>query len=276
MRILLEREVPDRPDDWLLREAQPGQFFALLVYLAILCGAVVFAIAAWREDAIAFAVAAGLLALLFLFIARLQLGVCRASLGPGNWQLRASADGLYVKYRSYLNHELPANEPSVLFLAKREIAWVAEHRVSAWLPTAKGRDRQRHVTCALAIGLRQADTAAIAEALAAERRLWAETGKRGRRRFGDYPVRLQGEELHVRLREPGRALKRLGQRHLLRKAIEHDRGAISRAPRAAQESMLLELAESGRRFDAVTLARELYGYGLKDAKQFVEQLAGRR
>ncbi|MBM3490347.1 MAG: hypothetical protein FJX68_07840 [Alphaproteobacteria bacterium] len=193
-----------------------------------------------------------------------------------NWQLHAGADGLYVKYRSYMNHELPADTPSVLHLAKREIAWLAESRTRALLPTAKGRDRLMHVERALAFGLREVDRAAIAAALAAERRQWVATRKRGRRRFADYPVRLDGEDLRVRLRRPRHALQWLGRHYPMRAAIERDRGAIGKAPQAEQESMLLELAESGRSFDAIALARQLYGYDLKDAEEFVEQLAGRR
>ncbi|MBM3491996.1 MAG: hypothetical protein FJX68_16455 [Alphaproteobacteria bacterium] len=91
MRILREGEVPERANDWLLREAQPAQLFALLVYLGILGGAVFVAFVAWREHATAMAIGADLLALLFLAIVRLQLRVWRASLAPGNWTPRKTS-----------------------------------------------------------------------------------------------------------------------------------------------------------------------------------------
>lgn len=276
MRILLEGAVPARPADWVLREAQPGRLVALVVYLGIFGGACWVAYVAWREGVTAFAIGAGLLALLFFWVSRLQLKVWRASRLPSNWQLRASTDGLYVKYRSYMNHEMPTEAPAVLFLANREIAWLAEHRVRALLPNAKGSDTMQHTDRTLAIGLRDVDTTAIAQALAEERRQWVATGKHSRRRFGDYPLRPQNEELHLRLRNPKRALQGLKSRYQVRAAIEVDRGRIGKAPREAQESMLLELAEAGRSIDAATLAQEIYGHDMKTAKDFVEQLAGRR
>lgn len=60
--------------------------------------------------------------LFFLIFAGFSFGVSYASFLPSNWVLRASQQGLYVKYRSYLNRGMPEADPCVLFLTWNEIA----------------------------------------------------------------------------------------------------------------------------------------------------------
>ena len=39
-----------------------------------------------------------------------------------NWLVRANETGLFAQYRSYLNYQLPADQPSVVFIPYGEIA----------------------------------------------------------------------------------------------------------------------------------------------------------
>jgi hypothetical protein len=61
----------------------------------------------------------GATVLLFLL---LTLRWVTARFHPSNWLVRANETGLSVQYRSYLNYQLPADEPSVVFISYGEIA----------------------------------------------------------------------------------------------------------------------------------------------------------
>ena len=58
---------------------------------------------------------------LLLFVL-LTLGIVTARFHPSNWLVRMNETGIYVQYRSYLNYQLPADDPSVVFLSLGEIA----------------------------------------------------------------------------------------------------------------------------------------------------------
>src|ERR1039458_7772242 len=58
---------------------------------------------------------------LLLFVL-LTLRMVTARFHPSNWLVRMNETGIYVQYRSYLNYQLPADDPSVVFLSLGEIA----------------------------------------------------------------------------------------------------------------------------------------------------------
>jgi len=51
-----------------------------------------------------------------------------------------------------------------------------------------------------------------------------------------------------------------------------DGKAVSSLDRREVEDRILELAEQGRVVAAVNLTRRAYGYGLREARQFVQEL----
>ena len=58
--------------------------------------------------------------LLFLLV---TLRMLTARFHPSNWLVRMNETGIYVQYRSYLNYELPAHDPSVVFFSLGEIGF---------------------------------------------------------------------------------------------------------------------------------------------------------
>ena len=58
---------------------------------------------------------------LLLFVL-LTLRMVTARFHPSNWLVRMNETGINVQYRSYLNYELPPDDPSVVFLSLGEIA----------------------------------------------------------------------------------------------------------------------------------------------------------
>src|ERR1700730_2410999 len=115
MRLLRPSEVDIGPSDRVFRHAR---LRALILWLAAFCGDAVmvfYALAGkWKPGYIL-----GRAALLFLL---LFLRFVTARFHPSNWLVRANETGLFVQYRSYLNYQLPADEPSVVFISYGEIA----------------------------------------------------------------------------------------------------------------------------------------------------------
>jgi len=57
-----------------------------------------------------------------LLVVLLTLRMVTARFHSSNWLVRMNETGIYVQYRSYLNYQLPTDDPSVVFLSFGEIA----------------------------------------------------------------------------------------------------------------------------------------------------------
>src|ERR1700740_1466289 len=113
--------------------------------------------------------------LLFLL---LTLRFVTARFHLSNWLVRMNETGIYVQYRSYLNYQLPADDPSVFFLSFGEItsARLIKERVETPDPAKLGATQTRylrHIELELST-----DPEPLAEALQAERSEQAPTEKR--------------------------------------------------------------------------------------------------
>src|ERR1700691_6607909 len=115
MRLLRLQDVEIGPNDGLFRHSR---LLALIVWLAGFAVNTALFLHAymgkWPPGYLF-----GSFLLLFLL---LTLGMVTARFHPSNWLVRMNETGIYVQYRSYLNHQLPANDPSVVFLSFSEIA----------------------------------------------------------------------------------------------------------------------------------------------------------
>lgn len=215
-------------------------------------------------------------------IAMAYWSVFQAARKPSNWLLRADDSGLFIKIRSYRNHAIRSDEPDVLVLPRRSVTWLRRQ-----LRTVNRRDsdnnwsRQRtHI-----LDIKLADDAwldAIGAQLKVERGLWAEGG-RSRSRHGHYPVSVGDGVVQVAWRDLAdsarpklpRALAELARWYRIEAdstTAEHPAGVASSKE---QEDQIVALLQAGETIQAVKLTRELYGLGLKDAKDFVDQLRGR-
>ena len=208
-------------------------------------------------------------------------GVFQAGLKPTNWLLRADDSGLFLKIRSFRNHAIAGAEPDVLFLPRPAIAWLRPRKHAARHRASDGNvvhDTQRHLEIKLAD---DAWLDGIAAQLKVERGLWA-GGKGNRGRHVHYPVQVEDGSLHVAWRS-GTDLVRPGLPTLLAalarwypveaEVASRDR-PVGAASTPEQEAQIMRLIEAGETIQAIKLTRELYGLGLKDAKDFVDQLRG--
>jgi len=161
MRLLRLREVEIGPDDRVYRHAP---LRALVVWLAALTATLAMFFKAFTGRwPIGYFF--GLFLLLFVLATRKMV---TARFHPSNWLVRMNETGIYVQYRSYLNEELPSDDPTVVFLSLGEIASarLIKERVETPDPAKGGTQIRflRHVELELS-----GNTAALADALQAER-----------------------------------------------------------------------------------------------------------
>jgi hypothetical protein len=61
----------------------------------------------------------------------LSLSAFRKSLRPTNWLLRSSGTRQWIKFRSFLNDHLPADDLQIIELNRDEVEWVRQVKVKA-------------------------------------------------------------------------------------------------------------------------------------------------
>jgi hypothetical protein len=223
-----------------------------------------------------------LAALLFAFLWIYQ-SMLVARMRSTNWLVRVAEQGIYIKFRSYLNHHFPASEATAVFIPFRDVRLTRLIRERQTLMDSDGRGARSQRRTIVEIELKR-DAPEIDEALAAERRAGA---PRVARWYGSSAGKFRHHP--VRMSTPRTIALEWGvvprAKHFLAIMAVHapvesakvvrDYTALGALARHEQESRLLELAEHGQVMDAVRLARSLYGYDLAEAKLFVESLSSR-
>jgi hypothetical protein len=276
MQLLRERDVPANTNDRVFQYSRARAVGACGMVLA--GSGVLFAVGA-HQHAIVLQLGA-----LFV-VAGVFLGrrFATARFRDSNWLVRANENGLYVHFRSYLNYHFSPDYFTVAFIPYREIRVARSFREQRELPepSRSGRDvsvQTRHIVELELTG----DTAALATALTEER---ARPAPREARWYGNTAVRYQHEP--VALGEQG-CLSLLWEcvpraTDLLAVLAPHvsvheeaprstSNRAVAALSRGEQEQRLAALARSGQIVAAITMARRLYAYDLKQARDFVESL----
>jgi len=276
MKVLRDIDVPQSPDLRTYREFVLDHLVAGLAMAGVAVGAVAapLANAAWRTPAIVgvclfSAAGVGLMA-------RFALNAFRASRRPESWLVRWTPQGLYLRFRSFHNYRFPADTPSVVFVARREIAWLRAHAQALEVPDERGpggaRATLRRTVRSVELGLDGADTAGLAAALGAEA---ARRDARGMR-VNDYPVTVTGAgTVRVEMRRPEALLAQLAPYYPVRGAEAVAAKPFDAMTRREQEDHILALVQAGEKLAAITAARAVYGCDLAEAKRLVEELAQR-
>jgi hypothetical protein len=218
---------------------------------------------------------------LLLFVL-LTLRMVTARFHPSNWLVRMNETGIYVQYRSYLNYELPADDPSVVFLSFGEIASgrLIKERVEMPDPAKTGGTQTqylRYVELELS-----GDTAPLAEALQAERGEQAPLEKRwygtSSTLYQDYPATMTAPTF-LRIRwdvVPGarKFLDALRPYTVIADSVSltQDFTLLKSLSREDQQQQLRELVARGQTITAIYAARKLYGCSLGEAKDMVDSL----
>jgi len=218
---------------------------------------------------------------LLLFVL-LTLRMVTARFHPSNWLVRMNETGIYVQYRSYLNYQLPTDDPSVVFVSLGEIASarLVKERVATPDPAKPGGTQTqylRYVELELS-----GETAPLAKALQAERAEQAPLEKRwygtSSTLFRDYPLTMTAPTF-LRIRwdvVPGahKFLDALRPYTVIADPVSltQDFTRLKSLSREEQQQQLRELAARGQTITAMYAARKLYGCSLGEAKEMVDSL----
>jgi hypothetical protein len=275
MRVLRLQDVEIGNSDRVFRHSR---LRALIVWLAGFAAATAFLFHAYTKKwppGYFF----GSFLLLFLL---LTFRMVTARFHPSNWLVRMNDAGIYLQYRSYLNYELSADDPSVVFLSLGEIASarLIKEKVTtpdAMKPGASQTQYLRYIELELS-----RDTAPLAEALQAEHGEQAPLKKRwygtSSTFYQDYPVTLTAPtflRIHWDV-VPGarRFLAALRPYTVIADPISltQDFTHLKSLSREDQQKQLRELAARGQTIAATYAAHKLYGGSLGEAKQMVDSL----
>lgn len=279
MQLMRLADVPSNPRDRVYYYSRLRAVMGATLLAVVAIGTFVFAKVngAWPMYYIA-----AVTCLCLLLYQRLILGRFRTS----NWLLRMTDHGLFVKFRSYLNHHFDAQDFVVLFLPFSEMRSARLVKERQEIPDRNQRSAMTTATRRTLELELAGNSAEFAVALAAEReRVFGKSPRTSQRistRYQHFPVRLVSPAL-LRIEwgvVPGmQTILDALTRHTLVQAA----GATSKnyanhdqLSKEEQETRLLELAESGDMIAAITMARHLYSYDLTEAKQFVEGLMSKR
>ncbi len=265
MRLMTVGEVEIRPDD--LAFVHPRGAAAAIALAFAAAGMASAWFAAQAEFPPGWWIA-GVIAVMLLVTRRMVT----ARYQPTNWLARVGPSGVYLQYRSYLNHRLPPQDRTVVFLPFAEIR--AARRVSETrrTPDSDGGTVTRRLTWA---ELRlQGDLTALREALAEEHRRRPARGGL----WLDYPLRITAEAaLQVRWDvTPGveRFLQALGSHAIVEpsRVTNTDFDWIDSLSAQDQRLRLIDLVQAGDSLTAIRLARKIHGFSLAESKDFVESL----
>jgi len=277
MRLLQLRDVEIGSSDRVFRHPQ-GR--ALAIYLIAIGGVGwMFFYAFTRGWKFGYLFGGGL-----LFFLALMLRMVTARFRPSNWLVRMGETGFYVQYRSYLNYQLPGDEPSVVFISYGEIASarLVRERIKVPDPTEQGAAQTntlRYVELELS-----GDTAPLERALQTEQTEKAPMEKHWYGKtstlYCDYPITMGTPPfLRIRWEVVPTAQKFLDALRPYTPIIEpvvvaQDFVHLKSLTPKEQKQRLRELVQRGDVITAIYTARRLYECDLGEAKQIVEQLRG--
>jgi hypothetical protein len=237
---------------------------ALILWLAMFCGAsamFLYALAGeWKPGYIF-----GPAILPFLL---LTLRFVTARFHRSNWLVRANETGLFTQFRSYLNYQLPADEPTIAFIPYGEILSARLVREGVETPDqshpgASQTQYLRYIELELS-----GDTAPLADALQTARSEKAPMEKHwygsSSTLYQDYPVTMTTPPFfRVRWDVVPRAPK------FLEYLGTHIRIAEPISLMQEQHKQLRDLAGRGQIITAIYIARKLHGCSLVEAKEMV-------
>ena len=273
-------DIATRSDDRVFRISPIGKGFAFLFFSSLALGCLVMAIrGGFQHDRVHVPSL-----FLYIFAAFLGIFVCfaygafRASLRPTNWLLRCNTQGIIVKYRSYLNWHLPADEAQAVAFDYAEIAWVRTVREKRFTPDMdhSNTTQTAYVTYLDFCLSTKIDLSSLEAKLRAEQSFSPEGFIISR----DYPVSLSKDGM-LELRwiggispSPPKAIEYLKQHVQIVAPEARTVDLVHRRNLKPEDerSKIIDLLKSGDELGAIKLTRDIYGYSLKDAHDFVEKL----
>jgi len=206
------------------------------------------------------------------------------TLAPTNWVAAVGPDRILIKFRSYLNPDLPAEDPQVISLWFSEIqaAQITKQRLKYYRSQRDGAATEFHTY--FDIFIRSESLQPLKDRLKYERTAMVTRDRiicKVSSKAQHYPVCVPDEQtIRILWRSPAshvvpsarKLADLLARQQVTIKAMERQVCDYTKSASSDSEARILELAERGKIIPAVRLAEKLYGYNTTEAKQFVEGL----
>lgn len=198
----------------------------------------------------------------------------RKRLKPANWLAMLTPDGVFLKYRSYLNGHFPVDDRQIVFLSFTALAGARLHRRRWTTPSSGGRTQTLRASF---VELRLADpaeAARLAEALATERgdkgpQLKTWYGSRSLGRHGDHPVQVLDGAVAIAWGahpDARQFLADIADRVALSDAARTDYDWRATHAPDDEAAAIRALGRMGNAFPVIALLRRKLGLSLTDAK----------
>ena len=256
---------------------------ALFITVAIAIGGVIGAIETRREGAWFGVFICGWIVFWFWLFSWMIWRMLKSRLKATNWLVRTGRGEMLIKFRSYLNHHFPNDNPTVLRVAYSEIEWARAHKLQRSTPGfTRGDDwnqRLRYFEFRFRDG---AHTEELHDRLVEERQRQGPREPKwygsGSSRSRHYPVQIVDGNVRVEWGVCPSLKILLAEMQPLVAAAEPassdlDYRDIANMPEREQEAMILQLIDSGDRMGAIRTIRHLYGYDLTRAVKFLDQMS---
>lgn len=273
IRLLRTMDVPAISRNGVFRYSL---MYGLLPAMALLCACAALVIFHWPTPRAAYYISGALL-LGLLLMRRFVLARFRTS----NWLAKLSDDGVFLKFRSYLNYHLPAEDLTVVFIPHQDIRSARMVRERSKTLDMEGHASER-TRCLVELEL-TVDPGPLVAALAAERAKPAPLEKSwygitSSTLYAHYPCSMPSPPfLSVEWQVVPRVaafLDALRPHVTIAPSIvvSEDFANLKGLTREQQEKRLRELDGRGQTIAAVYMARRLYAYDLTQATNFVHGL----
>lgn len=275
MQLMRLQDITVGPNDRVYRHAPLRALIGWLLEVGAMAACFYYAYARKFPPGYFF----GAFLVLFVLLTRRMV---TARFHPSNWLVRMNDSGIYIQYRSYLNYELPPEEPTVVFIDLGEIASarMVKERVETPDPMKPGvRQTQylRHIELELS-----GEIKGLGEALDTERSEPAPEEKhwygKSSTLYRDYPVSVSAPNA-IRIHwdvSPGikAFLEALRPYTAIGEPVSstQDFTQMKSLGSDQQKEKLRELVARGQMITAISEARRLNGGTLAEAKDMVEAL----
>jgi hypothetical protein len=252
MRLCYQRDLPRSGVRRIFRSSTTAPF---VLGGVCLLAAVVWAVyaATTRDDMFAWLpVLVGVLVAFLCFLAGWS------AIQPTNWLMKDTEHGLFISLRSYLNHHLPEDVPTILHLEPTDIRQLIPVTQKTQVPMRDG-GMMRTTLSYLDIELNHEGTRELHEILRRERTR-DQRREPGRRRLShDYPLRLAApNRLRIQWRiQPSaeHAVQYLSDRYTAGEPSRVKLPPLRRMTPESREALIREFWELGERPIAVRMAR---------------------
>jgi len=279
MQLLRLQDAQLNIQDRIFKESAFWQFLGAVVFAGLAVGMYMWH--KYGELPFFFVVVSGGFLALFSLICFRHF---TRTLAPANWVAAIGPDRILIKFRSYLNADLPAEDQQVisLWFSEIEAGRITKQRLKYYRSQRDGAATEYHTYFDFIV--RDSSLQPLKDRLKYEHTAMVTRDRiicKVSSKAQHYPVSVPDERtIRILWRSPAshvvpsvrKLADLLARQRVTIRAAERQVCDYTKSASSDPESKILELVEKGKKIAAVRLAEKLYGYNTTEAKQFIEGL----